>query len=149
MVVGIYKQNAKDIMTAHVVTLRPEDTLHFALLIMAEKELTAIPVVDAKGRCVGIIAQRDVIALVRENDARDQQHPDSVPLRELTDTLVTDVMSAKLVSVGPDATVPEIADRMLASGIHHLPVLNDAGELLGIVSTIDILDGLRSSSSQP
>ena len=58
-------------------------------------------------------------------------------------------MSAKLVSVGPDAAVPEIADRMLASGIHHLPVLNDAGELLGIVSTIDILDGLRSSSSQP
>lgn len=146
MVVGIYKQSAKDIMTAHVVTLRPQDTIHFALLIMAEKGLTAIPVVDSNGKCVGMISQRDVITLVRENDARDQQHADSVPLRHLTDSLVTEVMSAKLVSIGPTDAVPEIAGRLLASGIHHLPVLNEAGELLGIVSTMDILDGLRSSS---
>ena len=50
MVVGIYKQTAKDIMTKRVETLRQRDTIHYALMMMAEFEVSAIPVVDPAGK---------------------------------------------------------------------------------------------------
>lgn len=154
MVVGIYKQTAKDVMTKHVTTLRTNDTIHYALMMMAENDLSAIPVVDPAGRCVGIITQRDIITEAREKDVEDSERSEnrpphmlpmgSVSLDELTNERVDDMMSEKVVTVGPGDAVTDVADRMLKGGIHHIPVVDEDDQLLGIVSTMDILESLRN-----
>ena len=154
MVVGIYKQTAKDVMTKHVTTLRTKDTIHYALMMMAENDLSAIPVVDPAGKCVGIITQRDIISEAREKDVEDEQRTEydapgilslgSVALDELTSERVEDMMSEKVVRVGPEDAVTDVADKMLQCGIHHIPVLGKDDELFGIVSTMDILGALRT-----
>lgn len=154
MLVGIYKQTAKDVMTKHIVSLRVQDTIHYALTLMAKNDLSAIPVVDPEGKCVGMITQCDIIAEARAKDVKDcerivPQAVDllccgSVALEELTNERVEDMMSEKLVKVRPDDAVTDVADHMLDHGIHHIPVVGDDNTLLGIVSTMDILAGLRS-----
>ena len=154
MVVGIYKQTAKDIMTRHVETLRERDTLHYALTMMAENDISAIPVVTRDGIVMGIISQRDIISEARDKDVEDSERaayakPDllsfgAVTLDELTNERVEDMMSEKVVKVHEDDLVTDIAETMLQSKIHHIPVVGEDDRLVGIVSTMDILAGLLS-----
>lgn len=152
MAVGIYKQTAEDVMTRHVVSLRMNDTIRHALMLMAENDLSAIPVVDPEGKCVGIISQHDIVAEARARDVEDSERPvptaadmlyGGVALEELTNETVDEVMSGELVKVRPKDAVVAVADLMLEQGIHHIPVVGDDNSLLGIVSTMDILAGLR------
>ena len=147
--IGIYKQTAKDVMTTHVDTLRPTDTIHNALLMMAENDLSAIPVIDADGECVGIITQRDIIAEVRDKDVEDNERTNeaqrhlltfgAVLLDELTNERVEDMMSSKVIKVGVADPVKDIAETMLHHKIHHIPVVGEDNRLVGIVSTMDIV----------
>jgi CBS domain-containing protein len=52
---------------------------------------------------------------------------------------VRDVMSTPVVAVRPDASFKEIVDRMIQAGVSGLPVINDDGELVGIVSEADLV----------
>lgn len=152
MGIGIYKQTARDIMTTHLVTIRPMDTVHDALLLMAENRLAALPVIDQAGKCLGMVSQSDIISIAREKDV---EHAESgakevvsllcrgVALDELTDERVEDLMSDRPVVACTDDSVTDLADKMLAAEIHHIPVVDDGGKLLGMVSTMDILAGLR------
>lgn len=154
MVVGIYKQSAKDIMTKRVETLRQRDTIHYALTMMSENDLSAIPVVSPDGKILGMISQRDIIAETREKDVEDTERSTKEPthllsfgavsLDELTNERVEDMMSNKVVKVGEDDLVPDIAATMLKQGIHHIPVVAEDDRLVGIISTMDILGGLLS-----
>lgn len=151
MAVGIYKQSARDIMTTRVETLRERDTVHYALLMMAENDISAVPVLSADGRCIGMIAQRDIIAEAREKDIEDGERTEyaapyfgSVALDELTNERVEDMMSEKLVTVSPKDSVTDVADRMLDNSVHHIPVVDQDNRLVGIISTMDILAALRS-----
>ena len=154
MPVGIYKQTVKDIMTKHVTTLRADDTIHYAIMMMAENDLSAIPVVDHLGKCIGMITQRDIITEAREKDVEGLERVEAynvlafrgVMLDELTNERVQDMMSEKVVGVHPDDAVTQVADKMLEQSIHHLPVMNDDNEILGIISTMDILTGLRQAT---
>ena len=64
-------------------------------------------------------------------------------LDELTEERVEDLMSARVVVADSDESVTDLADKMLAAEIHHIPVVNSGGILVGMVSTMDILAGLR------
>lgn len=157
MAFGIYKQTAKDIMTKHVTTLRVKDSIHYALTMMDENDLSAIPVVDPNGKCIGIITQRDIIAEAREKDVEDAERTEfdapgllsfgAVALDELTNERVEDMMSEKVVTVQPGDAVTHVADKMLNKRIHHIPVVAENDELLGIVSTMDILGALRAPAN--
>ena len=154
MVVGIYKQTAKDVMTKRVETLRQRDTIHYALTLMAENDVSAVPVVSPDGKIMGIISQRDIIAEAREKDIEDAERVDktapymlsfgAVALDELTNERVEDMMSNKVVKVREADLVPDIAETMLKHKIHHIPVVADDDRLVGIISTMDILGGLVS-----
>jgi len=154
MSVGIYKQTAKDIMTRRVETLRERDTIHYALSIMAENDVSAIPVISADGKCMGMISQRDIIVEAREKDVEDAERSSNrashllsfgaVSLDELTNERVDDMMSDKVIKVHEDDAVTDIADTMLKHNIHHIPVVADDDRLVGIISTMDILAGLRN-----
>ncbi len=154
---GIYKKTVKQVMTKHVATIRTRETVHDALRLMAENRLSALPVVDQVGHCVGVISQSDLIALASEADSEEQSTTSRgslsdlifgrVPLDEITDERIEDVMSTDVVLASPAELVTDVADRLLKYEVHHIPVCDDDKLLLGIVSTMDILRALRDSAA--
>jgi CBS domain-containing protein len=153
MTVGIYKKTVKDVMTKHVATIRTQETVHDALRLMAENRLSALPVVDRTGNCVGLVSQSDLIALASEADSEEQSTTSGgsltdlifgrVPLDEITDERIVDVMSSDVVAATPDELLTTVTDKLLKYEVHHIPVCNDGKLLVGIVSTMDILRALR------
>ena len=109
------------IMTRHPETIHPEDTLAKAKEMMDAAGFRRLPVVK-DGAVVGMLTERDL-----------RTHAGY-----LESTRVNGAMSCPIVSVGPNSTVQEAARLLLQRKIGGLPVL-DAGKLVGIVSTTDLL----------
>jgi len=101
-------------------------------------------VVDDDGRVLGVVSEADLL-LKEEFPAPDQDIPlFSTRRRRLergkaAGTTARDLMSVALVSISPDATVAEAARRMHAAGVKRLPVVDEQGGLVGIVSRGDLL----------
>ena len=72
MVKTISKLRVKDVMSKHVVAVNPSDSLHEALELICENRVSALPVVDGHGHCVGILTTSDLIELTHELD--DELH---------------------------------------------------------------------------
>ncbi|MCA9195932.1 MAG: CBS domain-containing protein [Planctomycetales bacterium] len=152
MPVGIYKRTARDVMTKDLVTVRCDEHVHDALQLMADNHVSTLPVVDGTGKCLGIVSQSDIIDLTRDADAADENQGESNPLSllfrgvqldEITNERISDVMSESIVSAQPTDLITAVADKMIAERIHHIPVCNPDGTLIGLVSSMDILAALR------
>ena len=160
MVKAISTLKVKDIMSKHVVAVNPSDSLHEALDLICENRVSALPVVDGRGHCVGILTTSDLIELTHELDDELQnlgRVNESKPqwlIEQLTKALgserVSEQMTPDVASVRPETTVPQAAAIMLRNRVHHLPVVDDDNRLRGIVSTMDVLgvvaDGAAKTS---
>jgi CBS domain-containing protein len=107
-------------MTTAVMTIRANEPLAEARIDMEVGLVRHLPVVDDRGRLVGIVSDRD---LVRRTDKRK----------------VADVMSRDIVTTRPDAPAHLAASMMLEFRIGALPVVDDEGELVGVVTITDYL----------
>lgn len=146
----------KDIMTTDVVSVSPETEIVQAARILLEKRINGLPVLDAKGRVVGIICQSDLVV---------QQK--SVPIPSLFSLLdgfmpltslkriekevekiaaltVAQAMTPKPTTVTPETGIDEVAALMVDKGFHTLPVVQD-GKLVGVVGKEDVLKTLLPS----
>jgi CBS domain-containing protein len=106
-----------------VYTVDAGDPVRTAIQLMADHHIGALPVLE-KGRLVGIVSERDYARKV------------VLMGRKSTETMVSTIMSAPVVHVGPAQTVNECMKLMTDKRIRHLPVL-DGGELVGVVSIGD------------
>ncbi|MEB3765822.1 MAG: CBS domain-containing protein [Desulfurococcales archaeon] len=116
----------EEVMTRNPASVKPDNTVMDAVLIMDKLGIGALPVVDENGRLIGIFTERD---LLRRVVAR-RRNPEK--------TLIRDVMTPNPVTVKPDESVAEALRIMSSLKVRHLPVVNDAGILVGIVSIKDI-----------
>ena len=109
-----------DVMKHEFITVAPEDTLGEVARKMVDKSMGAVVVKDY-GRLIGILTERDMLkamaARVHTSDARVRQW-----------------MTEDPVTASADADCEEAAQVMLEHGFRHLPVLDDAGNVTGIVS---------------
>lgn len=146
---NIYGRLVNEVMSRDVVTIGIGDTIHDALNMMGEFRVSVLPVVDSGGACVGILAMSDLVDLTRDVD--DELHqldfvdPSSQRylLGELARSMGTEsvqtFMSDSLTVVDVDTNIAEATRKMLRDSVHHLPVLDTQGNLVGIVSSMDIL----------
>ena len=108
-----------------VITTHPESSVLKALQMMADHNVGALPVVQAE-HLVGIFSERDYarkVVLLGKNS---------------TQTTVSEIMSEKVFTVGPDSTVEDCMQMMSDKRIRHLPVL-EGSKLVGILSIGDIV----------
>lgn len=124
----------KDWMTSDVITVTPATTLPDADRLMVGKMIRRLPVV-ANGRLVGIVTYGDI------RNAR----PSSVNRLNLWElsylmphTTMKEIMSRDPITIAPDATIGEAAQLMLKNMISGLPVVDDEGQLVGIITESDI-----------
>lgn len=115
---------------AGALTIDPDATVLTALEVMSDHDVGAL-VVEAGGELIGMFSERDyarkVVLLGRSS-------------RQLA---VRDVMSTDVFPVGPEDTVEECMELMTRWRVRHLPVV-DEGNLIGVVSTGDVLKALSS-----
>jgi CBS domain-containing protein len=134
----------RDMMTTEVVTVEASTPFKEIVARLAGRRVSAVPVVDADGKVLGVVSEADL--LLKEEHADGEL---GVPLvwtrrrrierEKAAGTVAGELMTAPAVTVPPTATVAEAARRMHAAGVKRLPVVDEDGRLLGIVSRADLL----------
>ncbi|HSH99602.1 MAG TPA: CBS domain-containing protein [Reyranella sp.] len=124
---------AKDVMSGSVMSVPADTTVLEAAKFLVNRQISAVPVVDAAGVMVGIVSEADLIG-----NADDFRASHASRARKVTDVMTRDVIAAS-----EDAPLSEIVRLMTGHGVKRIPILRD-GAIVGIVSRIDILRGMIS-----
>jgi CBS domain-containing protein len=141
-----------DIMTPSPIVVQPETSLAEAVKTLAERRISGLPVVDPAGKLVGVISETDLMwqetgvkspafitildsVIFLENPAKYEQE-----LHKALGQTVGEVMTKKnIVTVKPDKPLREAAQLMHDRSVHRLPVVDDTGHLIGILTRGDII----------
>jgi CBS domain-containing protein len=121
-------KTVRDWMTNVIVFVDPESSVCDALTIMRRRNISSVIVNRTKANPVyGIVTSIDICdKIVARN-----QDPSSLKIKE--------IMSSPLITIDEKLTVQECAAKMNEKHLHHMPVVNKKGELIGIVSATDFL----------
>jgi CBS-domain-containing membrane protein len=129
------------VMTAAVLTVHLDTPLEEAARVLLQHVFTALPVVDVQQHLLGILYEVDLLPMV----ANDVAFLDSAtqgllhePPGSLEGTVET-VMRREVLHVDPSVSIRTAAHLMLSHEVQQLPVVDDAGRLVGIISRIDLL----------
>lgn len=126
-------------MTNELVTVGEDTPMMRASIIMKQKNIRCLPVLDRKGKLVGIVTDRDL----RDASPSKATSLDVHELNYLISTIsVGDIMSKNPVYVRPDETIEFAAILMLENKISSLPVVNQKDVLIGIITQTDIFKAL-------
>jgi CBS domain-containing protein len=125
-----------ELMRTPVLTVSPDDTVADAIATLADGHVSAVPVVDARGRLLGVLSTTDILAATAESDpARRAEVLDETPVRML--------MTRRTLTIAPDAEVREAAQQLLYADVHRLFVV-DQGRLTGVVSSTDVVRAIAT-----
>lgn len=128
-------QQVKDWMTTEVITAEQNMTLPDAHELMKTHKIRRLPIVDKKRTLIGIVTQGDV------RGARPSQAT-SLSIWEMNYLLgklqLKDFMSAQPLTVNPETSVGEAARLMLDQKISGIPVVDESGKLVGIITESDL-----------
>ncbi len=119
---------ALDIMKTDLITVRDSDPIFKAVRAMVDYNVTGLPVIDAKGNLIGIISEKDVLALLY--DFADMGHR------------VSDFMSTQVVSFEKNTPLDEIGHCFEQNKFRRVPIL-DEGKLIGIISRKDVINWIQ------
>lgn len=109
---------ARDIMTRHVYTTSPDESVRRAAGVLSERHISGMPVVNGAGEIIGMLTEADIISKEGER--------------------VEDIMSREIIAVSEETPVDEIARLLSQRKIKRVPVLTN-GRLAGLVSRADIV----------
>ncbi len=123
-----------DVMTLEALTVQPDAMVNAAWQMLAEHHVAQAPVVDAKGRVVGLLLRADMapLDLLPEPGAVKQAI-------DLARRPVSEVMVSPVPAVAADTELRRVAAVLLDTGLPGLPVTDEAGRLMGFISRTDIL----------
>ncbi len=125
----------KEVMTRNLVTVSPSTSIRDAVKAMYSRKVGSVLVVDEEGKLVGIFTERDLVKVVAEGK----------PL----DAPISEAMSRDLVVAKEGDSITAIAHKMLEKWIRHIPVVNEEGKPIGILSIRDVLRHVVASGSFP
>lgn len=129
----------QDQMSSNPITITADLPVPDALTLMREKKIRRLPVLDAKGKLVGIVSDKDLLYASPSPTTSLSVWEINSLLSKLT---VDKVMTRKLVTVSGDTPVEEAARIMADRKIGGLPVLDGKGKLVGIITETDIFRSL-------
>lgn len=129
---------ARDVMSRPVYTVGTTDTIEYAAALLADRKITAAPVLDGAGRLVGMVSEGDLLRHRVPHDPTAHARRGYLQETGGRPRLVRDVMSATPVTSWPEADLAEIAALMLGHDVRSVPIV-DNDRVVGIVSRRDIL----------
>ncbi|KXB04679.1 hypothetical protein AKJ50_02130 [candidate division MSBL1 archaeon SCGC-AAA382A13] len=112
---------AKDLMTANVVTVRPEDSIESAAKVFAEKGFDHLPVVNEENKLVGIVTSWDVAVALGKGREK-----------------ISEILTSKVITALEDEPADSIAQKLQKHNISGVPVVNSKKQVRGIVTSEDL-----------
>jgi len=157
---ALQAETAADLMTPNPVSLDEKATMREALALLIDKGYTAAPVIDTAGRPVGVLSRSDILVHDRETVEYLPQAPEFYTRAELKArsgeplgrgfqvekvdrTRVRDLMTPAVFCVSPETPAAKVIADLVGLNVHRLFVVDDAGVLVGVISSQDILRHLR------
>jgi CBS-domain-containing membrane protein len=130
-----------DVMTTRVIWVRKDATFREMVVALREYRVSAFPVVDDDRKVIGVVSEADMLnkeALIDEPGFVDGilHRRDQAKARGVT---AGDLMTTAVVAVRPEDTVEHAAKLMYDRSVKRLPVTDENGHLVGIVSRADVL----------
>ena len=125
-------------MSSPVITINDDTPFQEALKTMRENKFRRLPVVDKKGRLVGIVAERDLLYASPSPATTLSVWEMNYLLSKIK---IRDVMTRKVITTTPDSTIESAANLMITHKVGGLPVV-DGDKLVGIITETDIFKTL-------
>ena len=122
--------HADQIMTPNVIAVRARDEVAHAWRTLTSHMIHQTPVLDDSGQLVGVVSERNLLTAF---------NVDGGEIRDVRLKRVGDVMTTPVVAASPVTDIRRIARVMLDRDVDGVPIVSDAGVLLGFVSRSDIL----------
>ncbi|MBZ8180542.1 MAG: CBS domain-containing protein [Oscillatoria sp. PMC 1051.18] len=149
-------KSVADIMTPNPVTVQPQTPLKEAIKLIAEKRISGLPVVNEAGKLVGVISETDLMwqekgvdtppyimfldsVIYLQNPARYDKD-----IHKALGQTVEEVMSDKPITIKPDKSLREAAQLLHEKEIRRLPVVDNEGKVVGIITRGDIVRAMAS-----
>ena len=145
----------EEIMSRRVLSATPDVSIEALTSLLLDNHIGCVPIVDAKQRPIGMVTKHDlvqfhftkdgneevILAHRRQRSSDDELEP-GLHRFQLAATVAEDVMLPLAITLSERATVAHAAALMAIEGIHHIPVVDLQGKLIGIVSSMDVARGL-------
>ena len=145
-----------DIMERDPIAVGRDDDVESVIRVLREHELPGVPVVDGSGKLVGIITENDLILRDEQADLHLPHHLDIMGgviylesmkhfeerIKKACASKGEDMMTPDPITVTPDAPVEEAAKLIAKHKHNRLPVVDDGGRLVGVVTRLDVLDAI-------
>ena len=147
------------IMTSDVVCVQKDLSVEALTNLFLERDFSGAPVVDESGRPIGLVSKTDLVRERHDDGGLEEREPlcvresggveyelgpgfHAVPIARAT---VADIMMPIVFSLPENATVAKASSLMVFEGVHRLPVVSSGGQVVGILSSLDILCWLAST----
>ena len=147
----------QDYMTPNPVTIAPTATVEEAVKLMEDQGISGLPVIDDQGKLIGILSEGDLLVreapikpplfmtllggvIYFESPTKFHEH-----MKKSLGMLVSDLMTAKVVTTKVDTSLEDVSDTMLTKKVNRLPVVDADSKLVGIVTRHDLVRALKSN----
>ncbi len=125
-----------DIMQTAVRTVPSDTPVSEVVMSLADAQVSGLPVVDTRGRVVGVVSTTDLIAAQAETRSAQER-------QILEQTSVQDLMTRKPLTIESGAELREAAQHMLYADVRRL-LVEDEGALVGVISQTDIVHAIAT-----
>ena len=132
----------RDVMTTGVIAVRGDTSFKEMAAMLGSSRVSGFPVIDRAGKVLGVVSETDM--LIKEADRAS--HPEvfgglrrSRDLQKAAGVTAAELMTSPPVTIGPEEPVQHAAFLMYDRAVERLPVVDEAGHLVGIVSQVDVL----------
>ena len=132
----------RDVMTTRVIAVRGDTSFKEMTAMLGSSQVSGFPVIDRAGKVLGVVSETDM--LIKEADRAS--HPEvfaglrrSRDLQKAAGVTAAELMTSPPVTIGPEEPVQHAAFLMYDRAVKRLPVVDEAGHLVGIVSQVDVL----------
>jgi len=144
---------AADLMTTPVRTIPQNTTLREAAHLLTHERISGAPVVDAGGRCIGVLSSSDFVTWAGKDGNGKAVHflapwGEMIDIDDSPDNEIRHYMTAQPVTVAPTAPIGELAQKMVDAHIHRVLVVVDESRPQGIVSSTDILAAVARAAQR-
>lgn len=124
----------RDWMSSPVVVVDPDSSVSYALTLMRRRNIHSVVVdISDKNPAYGIVTTTDI----RDKIVGADRNP--------AETTVREIMSGPIITAKPEWTLKECSKVMQEKRIHHLPVADDSGTLVGLISSTDIFAAVEET----
>ncbi len=124
----------RDWMSSPVIVVDPDSSVSYAMTLMRRRNIHSVVVdVTEKNPAYGIVTTTDI----RDKIVAAERNP--------AETSVREIMSGPLITARPEWTLKECSQVMQKNHIHHLPVADESGALVGLISATDIFIAVEES----